>query len=314
MSRTLTTTGAPSSESDAVPSDPGLAKAATRRPDGWVAPGPRPRGAAGRPDLAPTDEEDLSFLCGDFRIFQRKVGHRWSLDDFATAVVAIEEGRSLRGVRQLLDLGCGIGSVLLMTAWAFPGAQGLGIEAQELSVGLARRSLAYDGVDDRIAVVHGDLREEAPRLGRRFDLVTGTPPYLPLGHGQISERAQRGPAFFETRGGIEDYAAAAAALLAPGGVFVACAGAQPPDRGLRAAERAGLVAIRHVEVVPREGKPLLFTVTAMVRPGDARPLRREVFRARDAAGRITPEMHRAREVVGMPPVVARPGRSAPPIP
>jgi hypothetical protein len=62
-------------------------------------------------------------------------------------------------------------------------------------------------------------------------------------------------------------------------------------------------------VVPREGKPVLFTVTAMVRPEDATPLRRERFAVRDGAGRITPEMHRAREVVGMPPVMARAERA-----
>lgn len=308
MSRTVTTPPEPSAESTGAATDPAIAKAATRRPAGWEAPGPRPRGDDGRPDLAPGAEEDLSFLCGDFRIFQRKVGHRWSLDDFATAVIAIEEGRSRR-VERLLDLGCGIGSVLLMTSWAFPSARGVGIEAQEVSIALARRSIAYDGVDDRVALIHGDLRVEAPRLGDRFDLITGTPPYLPMGHGQVSERAQRGPAFFEMRGGIEDYARAAAAVLAPGGVFVACAGVQPLDRGLAAAHAAGLVATRHVEVVPRDGKPVLFTVTAMVRPEDAAPLRRERFAVRDASGRITPEMHRAREVVGMPPVIARPERS-----
>lgn len=304
MSRTVTTPPEPSAESSGPSTDPALAKAATRRPAGWDPPGPQPRGAAGRPELVPTDEEDLSFLCGDFRIFQRKVGHRWSLDDFATAVVAIEEGRSRR-VERLLDLGCGIGSVLLMTTWAFPAARGVGIEAQDVSIGLARRSIAYDGVDDRVTLIHGDLRDEAPRLGERFDLVTGTPPYLPMGHGEVSQRTQRGPAFFEMRGGIEDYARAAAAVLAPGGVFVACAGVQPIDRGLAAAAAAGLVATRHVEVVPRAGKPVLFTVTAMVHPEDATALRRERFAVRDAAGHITPEMHRAREVVGMPPVMPR---------
>lgn len=283
-----------------VDPDEAVAKAASRRPAGWVAPGPQPRGSAGRTDLAPGPEEDLSYLSGDFRIFQRKDGHRWSLDDFATAVVAIEEGRE-RGVRSCLDLGCGIGSVLLMTAWAFPDAHVEGIEAQDLSFDLARRSLAWNGVDDRAVLHHGDLRAVAPTLGPRFDLVTGTPPYIPLGHGIVSSKVQRGPACFETRGGIEDYTLAAASCLAPGGIFVACAGAQPPGRALAAATEAGLAVLRHVEVVPREGKPVLFTVTCMARERPATEPATERFVVRDSKGKLTPEMHRARELLGLPP-------------
>ncbi len=296
MQGTVDPTSAPVGATDGA-----VAKAASRRPAGWVAPGPRPRGADARADLAPTVEEDLSFLSGDFRIFQRRDGHRWSLDDFATAIVAIEEGRA-RGVTRCLDLGCGIGSVLLMTAWAFPGARLTGVEAQDLSIGLARRSVAWNGLEDRVELLHGDLRELVPPLGARFDLVTGTPPYIPLGHGIVSSKVQRGPACFETRGGIEDYARAAAACLAPGGVFIACAGALPRSRALEAAPAAGLAVSRHIEVVPREGKPVLFTVTAMVPAGEGPAVvRNERFVVRDAAGTLTGEMHRARELLGLPP-------------
>ena len=205
-----------------VPGPP-PAGAPKRRPPGWVAPGPRPRGDQGRPELQPREDEDLSFLTGDFRIFQKKRGHRWSLDDFLTAHVAIREGVRRGGVARAADLGCGIGSVLMMVAWAFPEAQAVGVEAQELSIGMARRSLDFNGLDDRVELHHGDLREVAPRLGAGFDLVTGTPPYIPLGSGLVSERTQRLPCFFETRGGVEDYCAAAAQLLAPDGLHPSAA-------------------------------------------------------------------------------------------
>ena len=81
-----------------------------QRPAGWVAPGPRPRGGQGRADLVPGDDEDLAFLTGDFRIFQKKRGHRWSLDDFTTALFAIREARAAVDVTRAADLGCGIGS------------------------------------------------------------------------------------------------------------------------------------------------------------------------------------------------------------
>lgn len=284
--------------------DVALERALARRPAGWTPPGPQPRGRAERADLVPTLDEDLSFLTGDFRIFQRKDGHRWSLDDFATALVAIEEARAHGKVERALDLGCGIGSVLLMTAWALPHARLIGVEAQPLSAGLARRSIAFDGVDDRVEVRDGDLRDDSTvPEGAIFDLVTGTPPYIPLGHGIVSEKVQRGPCCFETRGGIEDYAHAAVKRLAPGGIFVACAGAKPEGRTLAAAEAAGLVVRRHVEFIPREGKATLFTVTAMGRAGEAHPPARfERFVVRDARCELTDPMHEARATMGLPPL------------
>jgi hypothetical protein len=73
----------------------------------------------------------------------------------------------------------------------------------------------------------------------------------------------------ETRGGIEDYCSAAAAALAPGGVFVVCGGIQGQParfkgrRAQLAAAAAGLVIVRQVTIVTREGKPPLFAVYVM---------------------------------------------------
>ena len=61
-------------------------------------------------------------------------------------------------------------------------------------------------------------------LPHKFDLVTGTPPYIPPGAGIKSERPQRGPCCFEERGGVEEYCAAAAQRLLPEGRFVMCSG------------------------------------------------------------------------------------------
>jgi hypothetical protein len=37
---------------------------------GWQAPGPQPVGDGGKPHLQPQDDEDLSYLCGHWRLFQ----------------------------------------------------------------------------------------------------------------------------------------------------------------------------------------------------------------------------------------------------
>ncbi|CAN92476.1 hypothetical protein sce2317 [Sorangium cellulosum So ce56] len=271
-----------------------------RRPPGWVAPGPRPA-TPDRPEVWPGPGEDLCYLSGDFRILQRLDGHRWSADDLVTAWFAAERVAHAPP-RRTVDLGCGIGTVLLFTAWRFPDARCAGVEAQEVSASMARRSVAWNGVDARGEVRWGDLRDPAVLDGLApAELVTGTPPYLPVGTGIESARLQCGPCRFEHRGGVEDYCVAAARLLAPGAPFVACAAARQRPRVEAAAAAAGLALEAWRDVVPKEGKAALFSVYALRRAEavaschDEPPL---VLRGRN--GRFTEEFDALRRTMGMP--------------
>ena len=273
-----------------------------RRPVGWSAPGPPPGGATEDGRLGPRPGEDLCYLAGDWRILQRLDGQRWSLDDLVTAWCAAEETLAAPPT-SLLDLGCGIGAVLMLLAWRLPRARAVGIEAQAVSVDLARRSLAWNGAADRSAVVHGDLRDPAMLPpGAAFGLVTGTPPYLRRGTATPSRRTQCGPAHLELRGGIEAYCLAAARWLAPGGRFVACAATAQLRRVFEAATAAGLHVTRRLEVIPRAGKAALFSVHVM-RPGRSAssPALDPPLVVRDAAGQRTPAFRALRERMGMPP-------------
>jgi tRNA1(Val) A37 N6-methylase TrmN6 len=266
-----------------------------RRPPGWRAPGPPP---LARADVVPGSREDLCHLTGDWRILQRIDGHRWSLDDLVTAWLA---GEQTPAPRRILDLGCGIGSVLLMLAWRFPDAHVVGVEAQTLSTDLARRSIAWNGVESRCRVHTGDLRDRDLRrtLGT-FELVTGTPPYLPLGTAGASTRVQKAACNLEQRGGIEAYCEAAAVALAPDGAFVACEQAAQTARVEAAARAAGLGVTHTLPVVPRAGKAPLFAVHVMRRT-DAAPTTLAPLVVRDARGTRTPAFRALRATMGMPP-------------
>jgi len=275
-----------------------------RRPPDWVAPGPRPN-TPDRDDVWPAEGEDLCYLAGDYRILQRVDGHRWSADDLVTAWVAAETVAS-NPPHRIVDLGCGIGTVLLFMAWRFPRARVSGVEAQDVSAGLARRSLAWNGVDDRCDVVSSDLRDAdlVERFGQ-VDLVTGTPPYMPIGTGVESSRVQCGPCRFEWRGGVEDYALSASRLLSDGAPFVGCSAARQRARVTAGASRAGLLIERWRDVVPRDGKDALFSVYVMRKPvsGMDVPVRDEpplVLRGKD--GRFTNAFNDVRRAMGMPVV------------
>ena len=275
----------------------GIVRAA-RRPSGWRPPGPRPAEA---PAAGPRPGEDLCYLAGDWRILQRLDGHRWSLDDLVTAWFAA------RAVRDdppptVLDLGCGIGTVLMLLAWRFPAARGVGVEAQAVSVDLAHRSLAWNGAAGRCRVLLGDLRDPGVLPGgATFALVTGTPPYLDPCAATPPVAEQRGLCHLAYRGGIEAYCAAAARWMAPGGRFVACEAAAHVERVGRAAAAAGLAVEWRRDVVPREGKAPLFSVYAMRRaPAGATAVEPPLV-VRDRGGRRTEPFRRLRDAMGMPP-------------
>ena len=149
----------------------------------------------------------LDRLTADVSVYQRRKGHRFSSDDVVTAWAALQVCPS---PQHALDLGCGLGSVLLHLAWSVPGAVLDGIEVQDVSFELLRRNLAHNAsharIGERVSIHHGDFRETSTRsaLQPPYDLVTGTPPYFPPGTASHADDEQRTRARVETRGGIEE--------------------------------------------------------------------------------------------------------------
>jgi tRNA1(Val) A37 N6-methylase TrmN6 len=222
-------------------------------------------------------------------------GHRWSLDDLVTAWFAAELRAAAPST--VADLGCGIGAVLLMLAWRFPAARCIGIEAQAESAALARRSIAWNGAAARCTVLDGDLREPSDLPAEMFDLISGTPPYLPRGTGREPTRALQAACHLELRGGIEAYCTAAASLLAPGGRFIVCHA--DVRRTAAAARTAGLCIAARLDVIPRAGKRVLFSVFAMADGATPDTASNELI-VRDRHGQWTDSFRAVRQAMGMP--------------
>ena len=269
----------------------------------WAKPGPVPPGATQPPDVPPG--ESLDAISGHFRIFQLEAGHRFSTDDVLTAWYGTAWAPS---AARVLDLGSGIGSVGMIAAWRLPGASFVTIEAQEESVRLAQKSAAYNGLEERYEIRHGDFREGF-LLGaeERFDLVLGSPPYFPLGTGIEGDHPQRVACRFELRGDIRDYCTVAAAHLASGGLFACVFPEEQRARVESAAGGAELTVVRRRPIVFRDGEPPLITLFAMVRAGDVPERMRAqawvepplVIRAAD--GSVHPEYAAVKLSVGFPP-------------
>jgi len=153
----------------------------------------------------------------------------------------------------------------LLAAWRFPEARLVGVEAQAQSLGLARRSARYNGIEGRSRFVLGDLRDSARLLDgeRPFDLVLGSPPYLPQGAGVVSERPQCGPCRFEDRGGVEGYCEAARRHLSVSGTFALVYTDRDRGRVRAAAQHAALRVCAEQPVVTRWGDPPLLRLFAL---------------------------------------------------
>ena len=226
-------------------------------------------------------ETTCDLLVGDWFIHQLRRGHRFNTDDLLLAWLARRERPDAETV---LDLGCGVGSVGLLTlAGLSPAARLVGVEAQAVSAALYRRTLAQNGLEARVTAREGDLRDETTREGLgRFDLVLGNPPYLPESAALRSPNPQRAAARLELRGDVFDYARVAAEHLKPDGVFGLVHSARDP-RPERALAAAGLTLRRRQDVIFRHGQPPMIALFTAGFAGDRQDVPPLAVRGEDGA-------------------------------
>lgn len=274
---------------------------------GYAIPGPRVPGGGGS-GLAVEAGETLDALCGQYRIFQLKKGHRFSTDDVLTAWYGSTWAPRAETV---LDLGSGLGTVAMIAAWRLPATRVVTVEAQTTSVALAKKSIRWNGLEERFDVRTGDFRDQGIiHDEERFDLVLGSPPYFPLGTGIEGDHPQKIACRFETRGTVVDYCHTAAAHLAVGGLFACVFPVNPPaqaERVMEGARAAGLTIVRQRRIVLREGDEALLGLFAMMRSIDLPPEMRDQtweepsLRIRTAEGSVHPEYKAVKMSFGFPP-------------
>ena len=244
-------------------------------------------------------------LTGAWKIFQRKKGHRHSIDDVLTAHYALQT-IATHGltVARFLDLGTGIGTVgLMVLSRLATDATMFGVEAQEISYRLLQANVAINDLTSRVTTQLGDLRELA--LEERFVLITGSPPYFPITAGVVPHDSQKAHARFELRGDIADYARAAMRHLTPDGWFVCCFPTPQRTRALASLIDAGF-SIRHMrDVIPRATLAPLFTVFACVRHDGNPMVEDSPLTVRHENGELTDEMAAVRRGFGFADYPAR---------
>ena len=120
----------------------------------------------------------------------------------------------------LLDIGTGTGIIPLLMSAKYGCAHLTGLEIQEESADMARRSVAMNGLRDTIDIVTGYVKE-ADKIFKSasFDCITCNPPYMIGQHGLTNPDAPKAIARHEVLCTLEDVVRAVAKLLKPGGHF-----------------------------------------------------------------------------------------------
>lgn len=121
---------------------------------------------------------------------------------------------------RVLDLGTGTGIIPILLAAKTPGEHFTGLEISSVSADMARRSVALNGLDGRVDIVQGDIKEAGELFApASFDTVTSNPPYMIGEHGLVNPDIEKAAARHEILCTLEDVVRAAAKLVRPGGRF-----------------------------------------------------------------------------------------------
>ncbi|HLK25918.1 MAG TPA: methyltransferase [Caulobacteraceae bacterium] len=122
--------------------------------------------------MPPSPVSEHGFLGGRLRLRQAAKGYRAGADA-ALLAAACDAGAGER----VLELGCGVGAVMLAAAIRRPEALFVGIEREVDALALALENVGRNDLGERVSVRAGDIASTADQL-RGFDAVLANPPYF----------------------------------------------------------------------------------------------------------------------------------------
>ena len=170
---------------------------------------------AGRETTLKENERIDELQRNGYQIIQNPAKFCFGMD----AVLLSGFARAKKG-NTVLDMGTGTGIIPILMEAKTEASRFVGLEIQEESAEMARRSVALNGLEDKIAIVTGDIKEAGSLFdAASFDVITCNPPYMIGQHGLVNPEDAKAIARHEILCTLEDVIAQAAVLLKPGGNF-----------------------------------------------------------------------------------------------
>lgn len=139
---------------------------------------------------------------------------------FGMDAVLLSSFAKIKKQERALDLGTGTGFLPILLEAKNEGEHYTGLEIQKESVDMARRSIEYNGLEDKVDVEAGDIRNASGLFGAAsFQVVTVNPPYMIGKHGLKNENEALYIARHEVLCTLDDVLRESARLLTPKGRF-----------------------------------------------------------------------------------------------
>ncbi|MEE0883844.1 MAG: tRNA1(Val) (adenine(37)-N6)-methyltransferase [Faecalimonas sp.] len=103
---------------------------------------------------------------------------------FGVDAVLLTDFVKVKSGEHVLDLGTGTGVIPILLEAKTKGTHFTGLEIQEESADMARRSVAHNHLQEKVDIVTGDIKEAAEIFkSASFDVITTNPPYMLDQHG-----------------------------------------------------------------------------------------------------------------------------------
>ncbi len=161
------------------------------------------------------DGERLDKVNESLTLIQKKDGLTFGTDAYLLAAYMKSNANATA-----VELGAGTGIISLLCAARSRFKKIYAVEIQPDFAELTERNVKYNGLDEKIEVVCGNVCElRGNSFGKEVDVVFSNPPYMRTDSGKRNESDHKYIARHEVFGGIEDFCAAAYRLLKHGGKF-----------------------------------------------------------------------------------------------
>lgn len=162
-------------------------------------------------------EEVQDILQNGYKIIQDKKNFKFGIDAFLLAWFARE---GIRNGQSAIDLCTGTGIVPLLLSSSSRAVHISGLEIQENSAKMAKRSVELNNLSEKIEIIHGDVKNVSGIFKKHsVEVVTCNPPYMIYGHGKQNPADEKAISRFEVLCSLEDVVSAADYLLKTSGVF-----------------------------------------------------------------------------------------------
>ena len=132
-----------------------------------------------RTELLKPGERLDDLQIGGLELIQNPAGFCFGVD-----AVFLSDFAKIKAGETVLDMGTGNGIIPILLTAKTQGRKFTGLEITVERCVMARRSVQYNHLEDRVEIVTGDIKEAAEIFKPAFfDVITTNPPYMLAEHG-----------------------------------------------------------------------------------------------------------------------------------